>query len=716
MRIRELTLSMQPAARSMALTTVLLAGTALVSMPEAKAQGVLHDFPEIAYFGGMSDNGSVFAGTFIDGDTSRHEAVVGRFGSDDYAVTGLGTLGGFNSIAQDVSGDGSTVVGEAQNSGGNYRAFRVSAAGGALQDLGTLTPLINSHSFGLGVSDDGNRVVGYSTQLGRAHGFVWIEGAEGGVTGNEQMFQLNELAGGYGRSEANAISGDGRYAVGMSDADATTSRAVRWDLSALATGGDDVVLNLGSLAGMNGWSVANGVSRDGRAVVGTADDIDSVFRAFVWREGSDGGVEGNPQMHAIETLGGNNNWGNGISQNGRWVVGESSVGDEASPTAAFRWSEATGTESIADWLADNGVDVGHLHPQIGRHISDDGSIVGGEMLVEGMGRIFIARVLSQDPGGGPDPEPGIMDVEEYQRTLVANAAVASTGEFLTWLPLNGAHHRPLLAQPQLGGDHCAWATGDIAHHNGAETTLGLAEIGACTDALGNGVRVGAGVGASHSWQELANGGNARLGGQYVMGEIDWQPEGTPLLFSLIGVAGHWGVDVRRGYTNGADIDYSVGETEMSGGALRARVDWLDAATFGGTSIDPFASVALGRTHLDGYTETGGAFPARFEDQDNTMREVRLGVTAVTELTQALTLSTTLEAVHRSGDSPRVEGSVPGVFGFDLGGGELSRNWVRAGAEIDYRVGDNAVISASFNAATAGRDATFSGSLGLRGEF
>lgn len=697
----------------------LLCGTIFAGVQPALGQSTGLRFEDIGVFGGMSLDGSVIVGSYREDSGATSRAVVSRFGENGY-VTEYITGPGIESSADAVSGDGRYVVGSAAlASGGFFRAYRWNAAGGVLEDLGVLTPgSSTAQSYALGVSDDGARVVGHSFSTGTTRAFAWIEGSSHGVSGNEQMHRLSSVDDANGFTWARAISGDGRYAAGASAANATTSIAVRWDLAPLAAGGNDIALNLGSLTESALWSEANAISGDGSAVVGTSMDADGRYRAFLWREGATHGSAWNPQMRDLGTAGGGQSWGEGVSRNGNWVVGSSEYEDmpEVGVEKAFRWSEETGMELVEDWLADNGVTIaGHLFQA--KFISDDGSLVGGTLMnVDNQLRAYIARVVSDDPGGEPDPDPGIMDVEEYRRTLVANAAVASTGEFLTWLPLNGAHHRPLLAQSELDGSHCAWATGDIAHHNSAETTLGLAEIGACTDALGNGVRLGAGVGTSHSWQDLANDGSARLGGQYVMGEIDWQPEGTPLLFSLTGVAGHWDVDVRRGYTNGADIDYSVGETELSGGALRARLDWLDAATFGSTSINPFASVALGRTHLDGYTETGGAFPARFDDQDNTMREVRLGVTAVTEITQALTLSTTLEAVHRSGDNPGSSGSVPGIFGFDLGGGDLSRNWVRAGAEIDYRVGDNALISASFNAATAGRDASFSGSVGLRGQF
>ncbi|PZU88514.1 MAG: hypothetical protein DI528_04450 [Shinella sp.] len=57
---------------------------------------------------------------------------------------------------------------------------------------------------------------------------------------------------------------------------------------------------------------------------------------------------------------------------------------------------------------------------------------------------------------------------------------------------------------------------------------------------------------------------------------------------------------------------------------------------------------------------------------------------------------------------RAPGQVVGLYGFDLGGGSFAETWVRAGADIDLKVTENAVISVSGHAATEGMDARISG--------
>jgi probable HAF family extracellular repeat protein len=523
------------------------------------------------------------------------------------------------------------------------------------------------------------------------------------------MHGLDALGGGYGRTRLYGLSGDGRYAVGWSDGDALTDIAVRWDLQPLLAGGEVDVLNLGSLTGMRGRSAAVAASQNGSVVVGFSEDADGLMRAFRWREGATNGVEANVQMLNLGTLGGAEAYAEGVSRDGNWVVGHSDVDEELQ--LGFRWSEETGMESIADWLERHGVTTGNVL-NAANGISDDGRVVVGQMIDPTTGNIYGYLARSDSDNGG-----GLMNVDEYQRTLFDGAgSVANAGELLMWLPMNGAHHRPLMMTPSLSGDMCAWATGDFALHSGTSTGLGLAEMGACGDLAGGAVRLGGAVGTSRSWQDLALGGSSRMAGQYVLGEVDWQPDGTPLLLSLSGTIGSWQAQVDRAYSNGEDIGISRGETNAVGGVVRLRADWLNAAVLGNTSITPWTSIGLGTLHVNGFTEQGGPFPARFDAQNLAHVDVRLGVTAVTELSTQTSLSTTFEVAHRSGTGAKASGQVEGLFDFSMGGGQVSHTWVRAGAELDHKINDHLSLSGSVHLASSGRDPSLAASLGLKGSF
>jgi probable HAF family extracellular repeat protein len=618
-----------------------------------------------------------------------------------------------------ISGDWHAVAGMALFENSLSRAFRWTAEEG-VRDLGSL---IESDTYDMsgatGISRDGTRVVGWSyrDEQHNRSAFVWVEGATNGVAHNAEMFQL--VAEDTETTNAHAVSDDGNFVVGSHYSPiggGYQHRAMRWDVTDIETTGAQFGETLGTLGGNASW--ANAVSADGRKVVGVASNENSQQRAFLWTEGATNGVEGNEQMRDLGTLGGAQSFAHGISSNGTFVVGRTSTVD--SYNVAFRWSEETGMESVSNLLTEQGVSIGDWILKVANDVSDDGKVIIGTMEVDDDERAFLARLYPDQPGPGTGSGGGggvgLMDIAEYNATLYSAAGIAHTGEALSWLPLNGAHHRPLMLTPNLAGDMCAWATGDFAHHGASSTGMALAEVGACTDLVGGSVRIGGSLGTTASWQDLALGGSTDMRGQYVLSEVDWQPDGTPLLLSVTGMFGGYSVDIDRAYSNGAATAISSGETNAYGAAIKARVDWLEAATIGNTTINPYASIGFGRTHVDGYTETGGPFPAVFNAQTVSHADIRLGVTAITHFSTQTSLSTTLEIAHRTGDAATASGTVPGAFDFSIGGGRYSQTWARVGAELDHKITDAVSLSTSAHLATNGRDPSLALSAGLKASF
>ncbi|WP_332694018.1 autotransporter domain-containing protein [Devosia sp.] len=600
----------------------------------------------------------------------------------------IGTLGGDFSAANGISGDGSTIVGSAELGSGMSRAFRYRADTGMV-NLGTLGGLLFSEA--MDVSLDGTVVVGTSSIVGGTRAFRWVEGATGGVASNPQMFDLGVFAGGL-VSNANAVSDDGSVVVGFSDGAALGYHAFRWTAA-------DGMVDLGTLAGGgSAESRAYGISGDGNFIVGRSDTVGSDEHAFRWSA-----AEG---MIDLGTLGGADSLARAASLDGSVVVGYAE--DATDDPIAFRWTEEAGMRSVAGWLGEAGVDIGAWELFEANGVSDDGTVVVGTGVSEdGDDRAYLARVAAIGSG--------VIDTAEYTRSLYDATQLAYAGQHLSWLPLTGAHHRPLMDYAGLGGDKCFWANGDFGRYNGVRnTTIGLAEAGFCADLFDDTVRAGIGVGTSFSTQGLPNSGSSSLGGQYLLGEIDWAPEGTPLLLSGTAILGNWRADIRRGYMNGASVDFSQGQTAVNAALVRGRIDWLDAATFGTTTISPWASFTLANTSVDGYTETGGGFPARFDAQSQTASEVRVGLTAETELTQQTTLRTTIEGVHRfDSTGPALTGQTLGLFEFSLPGQAQSQTWTRIGLDLEHEFSSSVLGTLSLQAATAGQDPDFSGAVGLR---
>ncbi len=719
----------QNGARKIRFTLIALMGSTALMMPSpanAEFRDLTGTTPGVTWYSalGVSGNGRFVVGEGYVPATGTRAFLYDRFSG------GMHDLGQVNSgkstIAYDVSNNG-VAVGYALNNTLDSRAFRWTLESG-FQSIGTLDGLnTTGRSEAYSVSDDGKRIVGWAakqTSLGLSRAFVWVEGETGGVAGNEQMFQLTGRAAGVD-ARADAISANGYFAAGFSrGAGNTSEHAVRWDLTSIASTGTSVVLDLGTLGGSA--SFAQAVNSDGRVVVGRSRTTRPYGQhAFRWVEGGTTGVAGNPQMEDLGTLGGESSEALAVSGNGEIVVG--SADNASAEKRAFRWTRETGMLSVADWLAQSGIDVGDVVLKEANGISNNGGIIVGRMddpeNPDGDSP-FIARVAMPGEDGGPNPTPGqggnptpvagLMNVNEYNATAHDAAYAGWTGGNAFKVPLNGAHHRPLMDFPTQPNGICGWANGDLAHYDDDRNTgVALAEAGLCGDMADGTVRIGLGGGLMHSGQDLLNGGSADLDGQYVVGELDWRPDGLPVIFSLTGLHGGSNAEIRRAYSNGASMAFSDGETDLHSSTLRIRADWKDAFSLGSTGFSPYLSYTWGRMAVDAYTETGGSFPAVFDEQVAHSREVRLGLASHTELTSSLALHGSMELVHGSGDAARASGQVIGLYGFTFGGGSYSETWVRAGADLDVKITDSALLSLSMHAATEGLDAEVSGAARLQ---
>lgn len=139
---------------------------------------------------GASYDGSVLCG-WINTTTSP---IYGRafIWTSASGIQDIGTLGGTRSWAKKVSDDGSIAVGRAHDAAGNQRAFRWTAAGG-MQALGGAGSDANN------ISPEGSAIVGWN------NGFACKWTSSGG---------FQDLSGTLGFSAANAASTNGDLIVG----------------------------------------------------------------------------------------------------------------------------------------------------------------------------------------------------------------------------------------------------------------------------------------------------------------------------------------------------------------------------------------------------------------------------------------------------------------------------------------------------------------------
>ncbi len=265
---------------------------------------------------GVSADGSVFVG----GSSSAEGSQAFRWTAAS-GMVGLGYVpGGTFSGAQNVSANGSVVIGGSVVSLRGEEAFRWTQASGMV-GLGDL-PGGDFQSWATAASADGSVVVGHGRSSGAFGGAPGLEAIR--WTEATGMVGLGDLPGGAFYSLASDITADASVVVGRGTS-ARETEPFRWT----AAGG---MVGLGFMPGSTGgW--ASAVSADGSVVVGNYG-IGNEGRPFLWTSAT--GMRDLRDM-LVSDLGYNlTGWtltASDISADGRWVVGNGT--DPSGQTEAF---------------------------------------------------------------------------------------------------------------------------------------------------------------------------------------------------------------------------------------------------------------------------------------------------------------------------------------------------------------------------------------------
>lgn len=263
--------------------------------------------------------------------------------------------GDMTGSANAVTPDGSVIVGNASStpSAGTFMGEAARWSGGSVMGLGFLGLTGFNQSSALGVSADGSRVVGVSTNVGifEAEATLWTDGVPmslgwgelssataisadaGTIVGarplpsggfgvtfepvamrNGVTTAMDDLPGGslfLDGAIALGVSGDGSRATGWAT-DFNGQVAAMWDA-------DGNVTPLGTL-GPGQTSLANAISDDGSTIVGASSDpFSGSQRAFLWTDGL--GLVDLTAFTGADQLGWTLVDARGVSADGRFVVG-----------------------------------------------------------------------------------------------------------------------------------------------------------------------------------------------------------------------------------------------------------------------------------------------------------------------------------------------------------------------------------------------------------
>jgi uncharacterized protein YhjY with autotransporter beta-barrel domain len=175
---------------------------------------------------------------------------------------------------------------------------------------------------------------------------------------------------------------------------------------------------------------------------------------------------------------------------------------------------------------------------------------------------------------------------------------------------------------------------------------------------------------------------------------------------LAGTAAHLDGDIRRGYMNGAGTATSSGGSSGNGLAGSVRGGWAFVPA-AGYLLTPYAEYSYARMTIDGWTETGGPFPAVIADLTDTAQRLRLGAEGRVMIGAASWIWGALAWGHRiDGRSAPVSGYLVDLFTVSAPGAAVERDWVEIAAGARAPVTETSAITASVTALASAGDAPY----------
>ena len=669
----------------------LLASGSLFSLSAhaAPADQTITDTPELQLY---SRDGQTIYYYYTDGSG------FGNFWTSDLGTVFVGDLAGGadSATVTDVAPDGSIAVGESDSVLGFNQAFYWTSGTGIMA-----IPLF-AGSTGQGrahaVSEDGSTVTGYMINaLGDNETFYWTAGGGTVALG---------MSAGWTSHTGYDISDDGSAIAGTGSYMGSSHNAFHWN----AVDGMTAIPLLPPGVNPSAYNDAEAISGDGLTVVGYNEYQATGGEAFIWTAA--GGVVGMGFLGTDDLSSATY-----VNYDGSMAYAYSWGG---SPTA-FRWTSADGPVSMNQLMTDAGIVLGDLNIDYIWSASDDGDYVSGTATdtVTFAGVNFIANLNSSTPGivtpGGIAQSVGSMPALKEQGTqktltqigqslfaarlhpMIASTPSTQSVALNTSVPADiapaaGPDSSSFFNQPQRISGFIVGSLG--AGQNNDLDNWGVNGLAGFKFAMSDDFNIGVGINGSaartnglfDSHSDITSRGASLL--------TAYEPDnGLRLYTSLFGAK--LDIDTHREYDAGA-IDASDGETDglAFGGAIRLGYETPISAA---TSLQPFLEAHVTHVKVDGYTETGGSFPATFSEQSETTKLGKIGIEGKYKFSPTLHLTSQIAYVRSSSnDSSSVQTSVGGLT-FTTDGDEGDKGWGEMTLGAQWSASESTQFSAELNA-------------------
>ena len=186
-------------------------------------------------------------------------------------------------------------------------------------------------------------------------------------------------------------------------------------------------------------------------------------------------------------------------------------------------------------------------------------------------------------------------------------------------------------------------------------------------------------------------------------------------FSFLYAGGE--TDVKRGYINAGNDDFSTGAPRVDLYGVRVRADWKNALTVAGAGLTPYIDQQHIETAVTSYTETGGGFPAEWNGRHEHDDVTRVGINVEKALTSMTKVYFGIEQnFWWQGHEASASGEVLGLSTFNLPGAHFTRNWTHFSLGASRSLGNGQVISAFLNANTTDHNPQFWLNVGYQYNF